>query len=1149
GTLIWTARAECPPCTCKPSLVCGAGQEARRLDCPAPAGAWPLSAVLLALVCGLGAGAALGRLLVPPAPTQTASRFERASDSMSAAAAAAAGHPFATLGLDEGDFMLIRYQVGGARIWHERLLLAFKATPPFGTGILTPDDHGYDEAITTGIIDVADLCVPAGGAAGGASAATGGDQVHCFRALPLPTAVADAASSTRASLGLALGPPVALNTAGRVIAAVVAASAAPIGGGGAGGPAAGGLAGLAAALGGGALRAGEAPPGGGAAGALVPAAAPAAALPGGALAPMVGTPAAGALQAAVPAAGAAAAAAPLATLAGAPGAPCVGAGGPANALAAAAAAPGGDARMQVVTLDPQGVHYIDFRAAVLRLHELPWADWPLKGPRTRLWVLNYIGRNGGTPLGRHLKWKAEAYLDEEVPGVDVHFLCCRLLEYGVVYDHAAATNLASMELVGRSLQTQELYRDRFAPSSEHDNDAALLSGVQDAGGSICMAPALRDWLAAEKSREAAIANERRKAREGRALAAGTGAAGSGSADGRGGRGRGGRGRQRDVFPLPVSLAAAPRGVGPVSRRSARRRGLRAHREDRVRAATNALNSLYGFESSPTAPAREGQRQAIMHIESSIEELGAPPPEFTDIRAAQDGALRELLSCANLCGSGAASPSPYVRDRVAWPAGSAAPVDLIDLVQPQDRAWLEGWRSHMLRDQRAAEALVQSACPRGPYCDPGLVRDASIYGQFLIQMYQRQMVTFAADNGMPHSEMGLIDLDFDPSTRVTPMVTVLPMGFSWALRFCQSAARAVLAASGHERAMTALDGQPGVVVTDPASVGVGAYVDNILALGADKSAVDRVMGQLVAAFRARGLPAHEIEPAAQDAEFLGLSLKHGRFRRIKPRNIWRLRAAISGLLRRGWCSGHMVRAVLGHVTWSSMIRREALAVLHSADSFEAAHGERQGIIWASAAKELVTIRDLLPLLSCDLASGWHRAMTAGDASPFGLGVMRRRAPRAACAAMGRCSERWRFKVEGGHQARIRSLREGGLDQPRPVSENVDMANVHSTSERLKPDVQHDSPASLHASSPFSGTFDASRDPQGQHGDPCGELMGQHVDPCEELMGQHEDPCDSMGQHGDPYEELMGFNGVLAQPPSGTTRAHPDAVLGDPWEMGE
>eukprot|EP00959_Pyramimonas_sp_CCMP1952_P429770 9000776-Pyramimonas_sp.AAC.1 len=68
-----------------------------------------------------------------------------------------------------------------------------------------------------------------------------------------------------------------------------------------------------------------------------------------------------------------------------------------------------------------------------------------------------------------------------------------------------------------------------------------------------------------------------------------------------------------------------------------------------------------------------------------------------------------------------------------------------------------------------------------------------------------------------------------------------------------------------------------------------------------------MARLVSTFRSRGLPVHEIEPAALDADFLGLSLRGGRFLRIKPRNIWRLHFAISSLLRRGWCSGHMLRA--------------------------------------------------------------------------------------------------------------------------------------------------------------------------------------------------------------------------------------------------
>ncbi|CAK0810621.1 unnamed protein product [Prorocentrum cordatum] len=804
AALLWAARGECPACTCAPALTRAPGQEAARVDCPGGSPGWALSAVALAGVTGFAGG-----LL---AASQSAGLCLVMASS--AAAAAASGHPLALDGLDEGDFILVLYRVGGGRIWHERLVLAFQTVPPFGTGVLTPDGHAYVEAIMQNGADIREYAIPAGAAAGAVAAAAAGGQ------------------ALRLALGLR-GPPLRARPAA--------------------------LLGLWAAW------QGERQP------------SEAAQQPRQLAQPplcqwrphlrlrqeelQLSCPLPGGAAVAVPAPGPAAAPAPAAG--GGPGP-----GGVAAALAAIAGAPGGDARIQSVAFDAQGVRYVDFRAAAVRLHELPWGDWPLKGPRTLLWVLSFICRNGGTPLGRHTKWVSEGYLEADDPGVDAHLLCCRLLELGVVYDQLHVTNIAAMELVGRTLQTQEeLYRDRFAASSEFGSDAALVSGALDAGGNVCVAPALRDWLAAEKAREANIAKERRK--------------------------------------------------------------------------------------------------AIMHITDSIDELGRPPSEFMSGSAAEDGALRELLSCANLYGTGAATSTPYVSDRVAWPAAGGTPVGIVELVPPVDRVWLEGWRSHMLRDPRAAAALAREACPKGPFCDPALMRDVSTYGRFLIQMYERQMVNFAADSGMYMStcdlecafyhmrlpegmevmftlppilagvlqELGLMDLDFDPLVSLSPQ-----------------------------------DGHPGVNVVEKNVVGVAAYVDNILVFGGCKSLVDETMTRLVGTFRRRGLPVHEIEPAALDADFLGLSLRGGRYLRIKPRNIWRLHSAISSLLRRGWCSGHMLRAVLGHITWTSMIRREVLTVLHSSYGYVGAFGPRHGKLWPSVIK------------------------------------------------------RWRYKVEGGRQARLRSLKE-------------------------------------------------------------------------------------------------------------------------------
>ena len=283
---------------------------------------------------------------------------------MSAAAAAAAGHPLALLGLIEGDFVLIRYRVAGARIWHERLILCFQLTAPFAVGILTPDGDYYVELIAMLGPDIAEFSMCAGGAAGAVAAATGADQVYRFRAVPLAAAVTLAATTTRAALTLAPGPPINVNTLGRVIAAPAPAAGAPGAGGvppaaapAAAAPGGGGLAALAAALGGGA------PGPGPAGGALVPAAAPGIAPPGGALVP------------------AAAAAAPAPA---APPAAAAPAAGPGVIAAVAAAGPGGDSRVQNVVLDQQGVRFVDFRVGVVRLHEMPWPDWPLQGPRTLL---------------------------------------------------------------------------------------------------------------------------------------------------------------------------------------------------------------------------------------------------------------------------------------------------------------------------------------------------------------------------------------------------------------------------------------------------------------------------------------------------------------------------------------------------------------------------------------------------------------------------------------------------------------------------------------------------------------------------------------------------------------------------------------------
>eukprot|EP00959_Pyramimonas_sp_CCMP1952_P007620 158985-Pyramimonas_sp.AAC.1 len=102
----------------------------------------------------------------------------------------------------------------------------------------------------------------------------------------------------------------------------------------------------------------------------------------------------------------------------------------------------------------------------------------------------------------------------------------------------------------------------------------------------------------------------------------------------------------------------------------------------------------------------------------------------------------------------------------------------------------------------------------------------------------------------------------------------------------------------------------------------------------------------------------------------MSLRAGRFLSVKGRNLWRLRHALDELLARSRVSGHFLRVIVGHITWSSLDRRERLSLLHATYAFIEAAGPSPFRLWESISQELEGVRNLL-LLSCvDLQADWH-----------------------------------------------------------------------------------------------------------------------------------------------------------------------------------
>ncbi|CAK0906897.1 unnamed protein product, partial [Prorocentrum cordatum] len=204
-----------------------------------------------------------------------------------------------------------------------------------------------------------------------------------------------------------------------------------------------------------------------------------------------------------------------------------------------------DLRALAAARDGRGQRRLDFREGVLAQSEHAWADFPVRGPRTTHWVLQCIQQRGGSPRARHSRWLTEVGLDPDDAGVEMHLLCCRLLETMISHDQFSACDLASAELIARTLQMQ-------------------------VRGDVCIAPVLQQYVSAELTREVVIQKELRRAREERQLA--SGAPGSNDKDKKGKKGEKGKGsvcaRWWPGTRPPPTMALKGCRAHPASRRSA-----------------------------------------------------------------------------------------------------------------------------------------------------------------------------------------------------------------------------------------------------------------------------------------------------------------------------------------------------------------------------------------------------------------------------------------------------------------------------------------------------------------------------------------------------------------------------------------------------
>eukprot|EP00959_Pyramimonas_sp_CCMP1952_P058798 1227986-Pyramimonas_sp.AAC.1 len=114
-----------------------------------------------------------------------------------------------------------------------------------------------------------------------------------------------------------------------------------------------------------------------------------------------------------------------------------------------------DARILEVSRDRLGKRFKDFKIAVDLVTETAWDSWPLTGPRTTKWCLQFTLQTNGHPRALHSWWKSTCGLSIADPGVSDHEAAMKAVEYALTYDQVNAAELSFVELLLRRAQLAE----------------------------------------------------------------------------------------------------------------------------------------------------------------------------------------------------------------------------------------------------------------------------------------------------------------------------------------------------------------------------------------------------------------------------------------------------------------------------------------------------------------------------------------------------------------------------------------------------------------------------------------------------------------------------------------------------------------------
>jgi hypothetical protein len=223
------------------------------------------------------------------------------------------------------------------------------------------------------------------------------------------------------------------------------------------------------------------------------------------------------------------------------------------------------------------------------------------------------------------------------------------------------------------------------------------------------------------------------------------------------------------------------------------------------------------------------------------------------------------------------------------------------------------------------------------------------------------------------------------TMLFPAFLRLPMGFVAAVHISSSLHAHFLRSTVLGGFRFLLPGQ--AFVLRIGEVLIILYIDDLVLLSTDRDLLNRLLQTLLVQYRSAGFVVKDsklILPTTQ-LPILGLEFDgENHTLAVSSDRLAQIRGTCFALVGSGLASTRQLQLLLGHIVWSSLVRRPLLSVLCHIYHFMSASDDVVALrpLWGSVKHELLSVAYLTPLMFARLSPHVFKELLCTDASPIG-----------------------------------------------------------------------------------------------------------------------------------------------------------------------